>query len=379
MVRIIGAKLLRFFLSWLKLLCIDDKKIILFSYQGRGVNCNPKYLTKYLVREKAKKHLHINIYFAVSDKNKIAGMSSENVNFIKYGGLKFLYHMATAKVVVTNSSNLPWFPYKKNQILINTWHGGGAYKSEWYNLKLTKFKNERVDYFVSSSRVFTKLLSKSTGLAEEKFICTGMPRNDVMFNKSIQQKKELHCRYGLPLNYRYLLYAPTYRDDNTDYPYPNFGEILQAMETKFGGKWKLLVRGHYNLSGSFSDVNDCTIYRDMSEIDDMQDVLMISDAVITDYSSLIWDYSFLYRPCFLYVPDMKDYARVRGFYYPLSSWGFPYAENMSAMIKVINDFDEVDFYKSMKKHHEKMGSFEEGTASQRVGCLVLKHLRGDKK
>lgn len=376
MIKILGAKLLLFFLSWLRIIPIVDGKIIFFSYQGKGCNCNPKYIAKYLLGKKVPSQLCI--YFAAKEKSKVTNVFCKRVNFVRYGSVHFLYHLATAKVIVTNSSNLPWFPYKKDQILINTWHGGGAYKSEWYDLRLTKFKNNRVDYFISSSREFTNLLARSTGLSKEKFIRAGMPRNDVLINCNENDKDDLLSRYGLSKSYRYLLYAPTYRDDSNVYPYPDFEKILQALERKFCGQWKLLVRGHYNVTNIFKENGNDVIYRDMSLYDDMQEILMISDAVITDYSSLIWDYSFLCRPCFLYVPDLQQYERVRGFYYPLSSWGFPYAESMSDLIKIVDNFDKIKFYESMKRHHDKLGSFEKGIASQMVGDLILKHLVGER-
>lgn len=376
MLRILVAKLLYWLLSWLKFIPIQKNKIILFSYQGRGCNCNPKYIAKQLLCENNNRHY--DVFFAAKDINKVKEILGRKINVVRYGSISFLYHMSTAKIIVTNSSNLPWFPYKKCQVLINTWHGGGAYKSEWYDLRLTSFKNRRVDYFVSSSKKFTELLSKSTGLSSDKFINTGMPRNDLLVDSSFKDRNELLNRLGLNLEYKYLLYAPTYRDDNASFLFPDFEMVLKAFGNRFGGEWKLLVRGHYNAIKAFVGESNRLIYKDVSAYDDMQELLMISDAVITDYSSLIWDYSLLYRPCFLYVPDIDVYAKNRGFYYPLPTWGFPYAKTMDELVNVIEGFDEHDFVEKMNKHHENLQSYETGTASKKICDLIINKIAMEK-
>lgn len=366
-IRILAAQMIKLLFSWSKLLPVNKNRLLFFSYQGRSYSCNPKYIEEELLRHETS--LVLEVYFALNNPANYTNLP-QTLKLVRYGSLKFLYIFFTSRVIVTNSSNLPYLPKKSSQILINTWHGGGAYKSEFYDLKLTNFKNKAVDYFISSSYKFGELLRKSTGLSVEKFINVGMPRNDILINISNNKIKYIKKKMLLESDVKYLLYAPTYREDKSNIVYPDFAALLQVLSERFGGKWKILVRGHYNVINEFKNCGNDSIM-DVSLYEDMQEILVISDIVITDYSSLIWDYSLLKRPCFLFVPDLDAYSKSRGFYYPLETWGFPYAESMRELIEEIRKFDKIRFIKSMERHHRMLGSCENGMASHKVALLIL--------
>lgn len=366
-IRIFVAKIIKILLSWTKILPVQKNKILFFSYQGKSYSCNPKYIAEELLFNNDS--AGVTIYFALKNPNKYDDVP-QKLNLIKYGSLKFFYCFFTSKVIITNSSNLPYLPKKANQVLINTWHGGGAYKSEFYNLKLTNFKNKNVDYFISSSYKFGELLQKSTGLPREKFVNAGMPRNDILINFSQSRADYIKEKLLLESDVKYLLYAPTYRECQGRIIYPDFDDVVQILSERFSGKWKVLVRGHYNVVNEFKAYKHNNVI-DVSLYEDMQEILLISDAVITDYSSLIWDYSFLNRPCFLFVPDLGEYTKNRGFYYPLENWGFPYAKNLVELLEIIRQFDINKFTNSMEEHHHSLGSYEDGMASHRVASLIL--------
>lgn len=365
-IKILIAKFIRKCLFWTELLLVKENRILFFSYQGKNYSCNPKYIVERLIEQNL---YDLDIFYAFSNKSKYYEKLSPKINLVKYGSFYFYYLFFTSKIIVTNSSNLPYLPKKKNQILINTWHGGGAYKTELYNLDLTRFKNENVDYFISSSQLFHKLIQASNGLSDDKFLDVGMPRNDFLIQCTPVEVANIKHKIGLENEVHYLLYAPTYREVKRDISYPNFEEVLELFSKKFSGKWKMILRGHYNCIDEFKSMG--LEYIDLSSYDDMQEVLAVSDAVITDYSSLIWDYSFLNRPCFLYVPDLGQYEQERGFYYPLQTWGFPYATNMAELSIAITKFNNEEFYKKMEKHHKEYGSYENGNATEKVVEVML--------
>ena len=369
--KIILAKIIRHSLFWTKIFPIKNNKIIFFSYQGKNYSCNPKYIAERLAYDKEADNLKI--LYAFLDTDKYIGKLPANIEIIKYGSLSFFYHYFTAKIIITNSSNLPYLPKKKKQLLINTWHGGGAYKTELYDLDLTHFKNENVDYFISSSTVFHKLLKSSTGLSDSKFLDVGMPRNDFLIHYTPVQISKIKSKMRLEHNVNYLLFAPTYREKGRKIIYPDFEKILKVFSQRFSGRWKLILRAHYDCKNEFLDMG--LDYIDLSSFDDMQEVLAVSDAVITDYSSLIWDYSFLKKPCFLYTPDLELYEAERGFYYPLPTWGFPYAPDMDGLCKSIIDFDQEEFCKKMEEHHKNLGSYEHGNATEKVVAVILDSIK----
>ena len=106
----------------------------------------------------------------------------------------------------------------------------------------------------------------------------------------------------------------------------------------------------------------------------MQELLAVSDALITDYSSSIWDYSFTYKPCFLYCYDLASYKSERDFYIPIENWGFPIAENNSQLMNGILKFSYDLYLEKMKNHHKELGSYENGTATSTICDLISKKI-----
>lgn len=102
----------------------------------------------------------------------------------------------------------------------------------------------------------------------------------------------------------------------------------------------------------------------------MQELLCAADILITDYSSSIWDFSFTYRPCFLYAPDLAKYEAESGFFVPIEDWPFPLAETNEELIENIKNFDSKKYIEDVKKHHRDLGSYETGHATERF-CKLL--------
>lgn len=105
----------------------------------------------------------------------------------------------------------------------------------------------------------------------------------------------------------------------------------------------------------------------------MQELLYVSDVLITDYSSSIWDFSFTNRPCFLYATDLSTYDLTQGFYTNIYDWPFPLAQNNEELIQNITQFDNAVYLDAINKHHEEFGSFETGTACQQVYNFITSH------
>ena len=119
---------------------------------------------------------------------------------------------------------------------------------------------------------------------------------------------------------------------------PDFTGLRKVLEEN-GEKWYVLYRAHrYSEDDSAGLDPECSA--DVTDYPDMQELLAAADMLITDYSSCIWDYSFLYRPCFLYTPDLREYLAKTGFYVDIHEWPFPICENMEDLEKQIRSFDE---------------------------------------
>ena len=108
----------------------------------------------------------------------------------------------------------------------------------------------------------------------------------------------------------------------------------------------------------------------LTDYPDMQELLCVCDALITDYSSSMWDYSLTRKPCFLYVPDLKRYIEQRGFDKDIYTWGFPICVNNEDLEYAIYSVDLFDIERKMQNHQLDLGSFEKGQATSKVVKLI---------
>ena len=341
------------------------------SYEYTG---NPKYLCEYIKENEGGR---FQIVWLVSEPKRYQEQYSEIV-FLKHYSFRSFYYLMTTKIIVTNGSYAPWFPFRKKQKVINTWHGGGAYKkiesdapnASWADKKQAVTAGKNSSLFVSSCQKATELEFKGAFSYEGEVLEVGMPRNDCLikgvYAKAVATVRE---KYEIAPNERIVLYAPTYRKSNKDIILDE--EQLLNLLTGGGQTWRLLFRAHrYATSNTIIGV-DGDDYIDVTDYPDMQELLVAADIVITDYSSLIWDYSFLERPCFLYTPDMEEYLSTTGFYVGMEHWPFKNAKTMKELLELIRSYNDNENKESIAEHHQLMGNRETGEACSEVTRWIL--------
>ena len=118
---------------------------------------------------------------------------------------------------------------------------------------------------------------------------------------------------------------------------------------------------------------------DVSDYPDMQELLCAADILITDYSSSMWDYSFTYKPCFIYANDLDQYKIERDFHTPVNEWPFTIAISNEELAENILEFDQDKYIEKIKKHHHDLGSFEDGHATEKVAKLINDICSGEMK
>lgn len=356
-------------LKFLLLFPLKKNKIFFESYNGESLSCNPHYVYNEL------KSMHPDWEYVWCYNYDTALTRS-----VKFHTLSYFYNILTSNIYITNNS-VPCLPFRKSQLVISTWHGGGAYKrvgsasSEWdaYQATQKRLSANCTTLFVSSSKKFTEVMSYSFYIGEKKFCPIGMPRNDMFFNADLisNARKKVRKNYSVHNDCKIVLYAPTYRKKGEINQLSlNPQTIMTALEEKFGDKFLFLLRGHYHASIVYDD-----IIVDASNYPNMQELLCAADVLISDYSSCIWDFSFTYRPCFLFVPDLIKYENERDFYIPINEWGFPVAETEDELLSAINKFELPVFVKNMNKHHTFLGSYEQGTATNSLCNIIVDFLR----
>lgn len=374
-IKIIIIYLTRLLLRLLFIFPLNNNKITFISFGGRAITCNPKYLYNSIYKEYGNKFKYI---WLVKSKNN-NNVLYQNTKTIKYISLYSFFHLATSKYIITNYSMIIRPPIRKNQIYVNTWHGGGAYKKVGLVKNTIEQKRTNITfnllakettYLISSCLIQTEVHKKTMRLNNEQILNIGFPRNDIFFRDYSKYSKIIKDYYNIPIENKIILYAPTYRGvagNFSENATLNITQVLSTLKNKFNSDFICLYRGHYYIH---DQKLDNTI--NASDYPDMQELLCAADVLITDYSSSIWDFSFTKKPCFLYTPDLEQYKNERDFYTDISKWGFTYSKNTLELIKNIESFDQNEYNKKIEEAHKFFGSYEDGKASERFIEKIFK-------
>lgn len=350
---------------------IEQKRILFTAYEGRGYTCSPKYISQYI----QQKGTH-EIIWAFNRPENYVYLQEQGITVVNRKSLRYIYYFFSSKFIIRNDLMEVIFPTTRNQVYINTWHGGGAYKKwgflvDWSWIgKIRYFLTHKFTYYLSSCEAFTRYATLAFNAEISQFINSGLPRNDLFFDEKMVKLRtfEILNKLDLDSEFRYALYAPTYREFKGSSTYNiDFSAVKTALEIRFGGNWKILFRSHYYLD-NIKGLPDYII--DVSSHDDMQEILLISDVLITDYSSSVWDYALLKRPCFLYTPDKEEYELVTNYCTPLEEWPYSFAITNESLYDNIVSFDEQKHLDRGKKHQGLLGSYEKGVACKMIFDLL---------
>lgn len=360
---------------------IKKNRILFQSYEnGIGYIDNPMYLCNFIMNKYPKQ------YELVFSMQKGSYINSEEVGkeikIVDCKSLKWLYYMSTSQVVVVNVRMPPYLTRRRGQLIINTWHAGGAYKRTGKNSnlpeKVFKYSEEQrrkwINLMISSSEKFTESNICEGMQYQGEILECGMPRNDIFFSEDHVRSASAKVRslYG-GQGAIIVLYAPTFRglvgDQNKIQSFPPFKDLASVLERRFKRDVVILVRKHHHDSSDYCFESNV---HDVSNYPDMQELLCGSDILITDYSSSMWDFALLGRPCFFYVPDLEQYEKEdRGFFTPIEKWPGIICRNNKELITEIENVDHERSKEIAKKHLEYMGSYERGEACRIITNRII--------
>ena len=375
-------RFLRVTLKTLYIFPVKNNRILFSAYEGRAYTCNPKYICQAILENNDKE-----VIWCLNDSNLLPE-ELKDIKTVKFLSLKHLYYLLTSKVIVSNLGIEPFIPKRKNQVFINTWHGGGAYKrvssnlnvfskaEKKYTAKLRDFRKKDTDYFISSSNAFSKVMIEDMHVSPEIMVPIGMPRNDILINHDhsliSKFRMEIAKEYKLPLDALWVLYAPTFRGTYRNQSHIENqiinDRVIECFRNRFGKEVFILNRAHISKDGSHMESGmKC---RDLTKYQDMQELLLACDVLITDYSSSVWDFALTLKPGFLFVPDLKEYEQTIGFYTPFKDWPFPYAENIDELCNLIETYEEIEGIRKCRRHIDLLGSFDKGHATTKAVDLI---------
>lgn len=355
----------------LRVIPIKENKVVFSAFSAHSYSDNPKYIAEEILREK----LPLDCVFVLKDPDSCH--VPLGIRKVKYNTLNYLYEMATAKVWIDNTRKQPHIIKRAHQKYIQTWHGAIALKkiekdaeyalSAEY-IHTAKNDSSNIDVLTTNS-IFGKNMMRSCFWYNGKIEITGSARLDILTNTDIDIKETVRANLGIKNDEKVILYCPTFRRiDTTDVYDLDYAKLRDILKKKWPGNWRILLRLHPNMSSTM-DVK-LPYVSDVSKYPDINEIYTVSDVLITDYSSTMFDFSVIKRPIFIYAVDIDEYRKDRDTYFELRELPFPVAENNSELVDNIFSFNETDFQKNLKVFHESLSILEDGLASKRIAAMI---------
>lgn len=352
---------------------VKKNKIVFIHDFGKGYGDSPKYIAQEIIR----RNLPYDMVWCTDAQNNDAEQYPSQIRRALLSRLESVYELATAKVIVTTLKGRINLKKKSSQFFIYSPHGqiGAKYVEAQAGDKLgkgytegSKWHSSVTDLTLSSSKLFTEEVRKYYWYPDGEIAETGLPRNDIFFNYTNDDIIRIKNKLRIKESTKVLIYAPTFRNEKSNDPYAiDTTRLLATLETRFGGDWMILVRMHpcfvWYGKAEF-EYSDKVV--DVTDYPDMQDLLLISDVCISDYSSTMFDFNLMHRPVFLFTTDIPEYQRMRG----LKDWffkvPFPFCHNNDELNNAIMNFDEEEYQAACKEFDKMYGSLENGTAAKAV-------------
>ena len=296
----------------------------------------------------------------------------------------YFYYLARAKYQVFNVRQPKGYRKNEGTVFLECWHGTplkrlvfdqeevcGAdprYKSHFYKHVLDW------DYLISPNNFSTEKFHSAFRIDKEKIITCGYPRNDLLYNQNNEKDiKRLKKGIGIPEDKKVILYAPTWRDDD----YMEAGKYnfklrldLDDMKKRLSDEYVVVLRMHYYIASQM-DISDYKGFAfDASSYNDIGELYLISDILITDYSSVFFDYGNLKRPVLFFTYDLEKYRdMLRGFYLDIENdVPGPLLYTSKEVTDAIEHIDKIEeeYSECYDAFYERFCSVDDGHAAERI-------------
>jgi len=359
---------------------VKDNLIFYESSNSKSINGNPYALFNYLVDNPDYKD-----YFHVwstrnSNDNFIKKFSSyKNVKFVLYNSNEYLKYLTTAKYLINDSTFPYYFIKKDDQIYVNIWHGTPLkYMGKDVKAAIDDHKNVQrnflhTSYLINSNKYTSDILLKShdvRNLYTGYVANIGYPGVDLIHNTN---KKALKDLLNVKDEEKIVLYAPTWRgkspfdvDDHINEVFEDINKINNNLPPNF----RLFLKLHTYTNKFPNPKLKKLAIPDHLEINEM---LSVTDILITDYSSVFFEFLSTKRPILFFCYDKDEYIKDRGLYIPLEELPGPICETADEIIKSIKNINllKEKYAETYSDYTKKFACYDDGNASKRVADLIF--------
>ncbi len=359
------ARLEREYRSWPD---SPERAVFFESFWGQNASCNPRAID----RELASRQPDVIRYWSTVDAS--IALPDGAVRVVE-GSLEWWQARASARLLVVNDWLRKRWRKRAHQTVLQTWHGTMLKKLALSRWKLgprpaaaTLLERGRWDVLLAqnphSREVFRRAYAWTGPVWEE-----GYPRDDQLVTGD---GALVRSRLGIPEGRIVVLYAPTWRDDR---PQTVDHLDVERFTAALGPEYVTLIRGHSRSLRPGRDV-DAPAVLDVTGYPDVADLFLAADVLVTDYSSVMFDFSVTGKPIFFFTPDLEDYRdRLRGFYFDLIEVApGPVVQTAGELVSLVRDRDQVarDYEVRYARWRERFNPRDDGRAAERVVDRILR-------
>ncbi len=370
-----------------RLIPCDSKTVLFISFHGRGYSDNPKAIHQYMLQE--ERFREYRFVWAIKHHK---GKHVEGARVIEYFSIPYFFYLARSKYWIANCKLPKYVLKKEKQIYLQTWHGTPLKRlahdiivpegTTFYRSGMTAdemrntYDNDvaKYNYMISPNSFCTEVFQSAFQIERKRLIETGYPRNDMLTNITEEQIIAIKQRMQLPMDKNIILYAPTWRDNS----FITSGYTLELQADFI--KWKkvlgndsiVLFKPHYLIINKFEnnpELKDFLYSIDAKE--DINDLYVVADQLITDYSSVFFDYAILKRPIYFYMYDLEEYKEeLRGFYLDIyKDLPGDIYETEDALLDAVQlrSYD----YERLHKFNERFNHAQSGDCAKKVCDIVF--------
>ncbi|MCC2034169.1 CDP-glycerol glycerophosphotransferase family protein [Microbacterium allomyrinae] len=341
-----------------------ENAVFFESFYGRNASCNPLAID----RELARRAPGVTRYWSVVD---LSVAVPEGAVPVVEGSPEWWRARGSARLLVVNDWLRRRFVRRKGQVVLQTWHGTPLKRLA---LHRPGFDPRRMAAVIRESRRWNVLLAqnpyaatilgKAYAFLSRPIWVEGYPRNDVLNGGDGSATREA---LGIRPGERVLLYAPTWRDDRAE-----IVDFVDPAALADAADAVVLVRGHSRTLLPGKDAEGPRVI-DVTGFPDTSQLLLVADALITDYSSVMFDFSVTGKPMYFLVPDMEHYrGELRGFYFDLAAYApGPVVRTQQELVTALQDDDGSSHAARYAAWREKFNARDDGHAAERVVTRIL--------
>lgn len=359
---------------------IDNSKITFDSFEGTGFGGDPKFICEELLQRK----LNLKIIWFV---RKYHDNFPDGVTQVKINSIRAIYHQSTAKVWVDNTRTGHRTKKRPSQKYMQTWHGNllgkkcekDAEDKLWPGyIPVAQYDGMITDAFIVANKQSLDLAKRSFWLNNRvEYLKIGAPSIDPLLchKNDVSIKKKVREKFGISEETFIILYAPSFRDDGSLDGYNlDFLNLIHAFETIFQKKCVMLIRFHPDVvqHEDLFDFTDNLI--NATRYEDLKELSLTSDCLITDYSSIAYDFLIQRKPIFRICLDFEKYIELRDVYDEFYQLPYDICMSNEQALKVINNFSNEEYQIKLNEYFKINTIYDNGSASIHAADWICSQL-----